>query len=1554
MIGSRDSLRHVVEPRHRKRSPFAERLESRIALSTTPLKAQPAPIERPYSSTEVVIAFRADQAAASQSAAELLSRAGAEDRVLAAWVDVPASRTLFVLDGSPIVQVALASGANPLIAVDRLAALATVEWAAPNYLYTPEYLGADPREFTPNDPQFGSQYHHATMQNDLAWNTTLGSPDIIVAITDDGVQWNHPDLAPNIWTNTGEIAGNGLDDDGNGYIDDIRGWDFSSNDNNPTPVGADTHGTHVAGIAAARTNNATGVAGTAGGSTIMPLRFYGSGAWTSTVIANSYAYAANNGAQIVSTSYNVDGFVGDPTFEAALNYLHNNGVLHFNSAGNNSELNPARQVYDQSLYVASTTASDAKSDFSNYGWGIDVSAPGSAILSTLAGSTYGSMSGTSMATPNAAGVAALIWSAHPTWTRDQVAAALIANADNIDVLNPAFAGLLGSGRVNSYRSVTQAVAAPRIRGLAGIADGATVTSKSELVLELRNVLDATTAMDAANYELRSNGPDNVFGNADDVIIPLTVATTYRVGTNRIRLTMPPLLPETYRFRAISGGLRDPFGTALDGDDNGAAGGDFLTTFTTIPGYTAAATDFEPINLVAGAPGVFSIVDGEDDGTGSVNLTGSPFNFFGVTYSTVFASSNGLITFGSASNAYDNTNLNGSPTQASIAPLWDDLRTDLNSSDIVLGKFEDTNSDTIIDRLIIEWSQVQHYPNTTSDVTFQAILQLNTGSTRGAIVFNYPDIDFGTATFNNGANATVGIKNSNAQGGDSLLVSYNSGSNPLIGSGKAIRIAVEHAAVQPDLQIVGGAANGTNRFELTYTIASAAASAFEFALYKSADTLFDPGDMLLAMLTISDPADLSLGTHVKLFDLGSGPGQVPWPGFGAPETDDDYHLLTVLDPANTLPEADLDPINEDNLYASHGVYHSPGGLLYIQGHSSSETYTFAIAGSDLALTIVSALGSVELHYNVSDLTSVRIRMHDGHDLVQGAALSIPMYVLAGPGDDSVNGGSGPDTLYGGDGNDSINGGSGVDTLSGGLGVNVLNGGTGADTLIESIEGASVLSNTSLVGQGSSTLSAIENAVLTGGPGSDSFNIGIWNGGVTLNGGGGTDAVVVDRSASAIAVAFTLTDLSLKVATKLYALNSIEAAILTGGTANDTFTISAWSGSGTISGGSSGNDIVVSNQASNPAGVTFTLDNAALSRTGAGIMALASIEVANLTGGTGIDTFNVGGWTGTGTLVGGSGTVDALNVTRDADFTLASNLLASPGFGNVALSGIEVANLTGGASDNRFDVSTWAQSGSIDGGGGVDTIMSNRSASASATSFALADAILTVGSKSIALTSIEAAQLSGGTGNDTFTVSNWNKPATLTGGSGTDRVVVSRDLDITLTDTTLTFGGQQLAISGIDSANLTGGDGNNRINAAGFSGPVTLSGGAGNDILVGGAGNDSLLGGNGLDLLIGGTGLDTLLGGNGEDLLIAGAASFATNINALDAILAEWTSGTTYAIRVANLIAGNAASGRPPLDSSTVANDGGADRLTGNASQDWFVAAPGDTVTDQAGNETKTVL
>ena len=452
-----------------------------------------------------------------------------------------------------------------------------VQWAAPN-----RAILDDPRELTPNDPQYGSQYHHPLMRNDDAWDITLGDASVIIGVTDDGVSTGHSDLNPNIWVNPGETPGNGVDDDNNGYIDDVNGWDFVLDNNDPNPSGGDDHGTHCAGIAAARTNNAVGVAGTAGNSTIMPLQFYIVGQpWTAENINESFVYGVDNGCKIITTSYNINGWVDDPLVNAGFDYIYDNGVLHFNSAGNGAELNPARQSFHQTLLVVNTDAADVKSASSNYGTGVDLCAPGTNILSTILGNSYGLKSGTSMASPNAAGVAGLIWAANPGWTRDQVAAQLSATCDNIDAQNPGLEGLLGSGRVNAFNALTATLPAPKITSATGLpAEGSVLFADLETIrLRFDQILDPATVNSGSAFLLEYAGDDDTFGTGDDSSVAFT-QDEYLISSNEVVLTLgtPISTAGHYRFLASGSVLANPFGTLLDGDGDGSGGDSFVRNF----------------------------------------------------------------------------------------------------------------------------------------------------------------------------------------------------------------------------------------------------------------------------------------------------------------------------------------------------------------------------------------------------------------------------------------------------------------------------------------------------------------------------------------------------------------------------------------------------------------------------------------------------------------------------------------------------------------------------------------------------------------------------------------------------------------------------------------------------------------------------------------------------------------------------------------------------------------------------------------------------------------
>jgi len=340
----------------------------------------------------------------------------------------------------------------------------------PNLVYA-EFEGINRPKYVTNDPMLDLQYAHTLVHSFEAWDYTLGSHDVLVAITDSGVKWNHPDLRANIWINPAESpgmtidwnagtisGGNGVDaGEGGNKVDDLVGWDFYNNDNNPMQnFAANDHGTHVAGCAGAVGDNEIGVVGTCPNVSILCCKG-SSNTSPSTGVSYAYdqvKYAGEIGADIINASW---GSVGSGTYpNSIVNYVTALGALVVTAAGNeNTEHNASYQDYPadctNALCVAAVAQGDVKASFSDYGSTIDICAPGAAILSTIiTGDGYAAYDGTSMASPVAAGVAALVKSLNPNLTPVELMQRLMATADNIDSLNPDYVGLLGAGRINAY------------------------------------------------------------------------------------------------------------------------------------------------------------------------------------------------------------------------------------------------------------------------------------------------------------------------------------------------------------------------------------------------------------------------------------------------------------------------------------------------------------------------------------------------------------------------------------------------------------------------------------------------------------------------------------------------------------------------------------------------------------------------------------------------------------------------------------------------------------------------------------------------------------------------------------------------------------------------------------------------------------------------------------------------------------------------------------------------------------------------------------------------
>ena len=315
-----------------------------------------------------------------------------------------------------------------------------IEWVEPNYTFTLDML--------PNDPYFDQQASYLNrLGMPAAWELTTGRSDVVIAILDTGVAMNHEDLESGIWTNPLEIPDNGIDDDGNGFIDDIHGWNFP--DGNNQIYDDYGHGTHVAGIAAARINNGIGIAGMAGGATIMPVDVFNHGIGTYEDLIRAIIYATDNGARVINMSLGASSYSRGE--EMAVDYAYSHNVVVVAAAGNTgSEENHYPGAHQNVIGVAATDANDNLCGFSTRGDFVDVAAPGCSVFSTVPGG-YGWKSGTSMATPHVAGLAALILSLNPTLTSAQVRALIEQNVDDLGA--PGRDKQFGYGRINAARAL---------------------------------------------------------------------------------------------------------------------------------------------------------------------------------------------------------------------------------------------------------------------------------------------------------------------------------------------------------------------------------------------------------------------------------------------------------------------------------------------------------------------------------------------------------------------------------------------------------------------------------------------------------------------------------------------------------------------------------------------------------------------------------------------------------------------------------------------------------------------------------------------------------------------------------------------------------------------------------------------------------------------------------------------------------------------------------------------------------------------------------------------
>jgi len=349
-------------------------------------------------------------------------------------------------DLSLIYKLTFPENTDILVVKEELIKSKTCEYVVPQFV---------PRLcYVPNDDSISKQYALFKINAFAGWDVNKGDTNMVIGVTDTGIDPFHPDIIGNIKYNYADPI-NGIDDDDDGFIDNYRGWDTGADDNDPT-VDNNFHGQHVSGLSSATPNNNEGVAGSGYFCKLLPIKI----ANQNGSLVGAYdgmIYAAEHGCKVINCSWG--GFEYSELNQDLIRYAAiNKDCIIFCGAGNNNDerlFYPAS--YEYAVSVGATNEQDFKADFSTYGYLLDIFAPGDLVLSTWANGTYFRTGGTSMASPVAAGCAGILRSAFPTWSSQQITEQLKVTCDVIDQIpqNAEYAGKMGKGRVNLYRALTE-------------------------------------------------------------------------------------------------------------------------------------------------------------------------------------------------------------------------------------------------------------------------------------------------------------------------------------------------------------------------------------------------------------------------------------------------------------------------------------------------------------------------------------------------------------------------------------------------------------------------------------------------------------------------------------------------------------------------------------------------------------------------------------------------------------------------------------------------------------------------------------------------------------------------------------------------------------------------------------------------------------------------------------------------------------------------------------------------------------------------------------------
>lgn len=830
-----------------------------------------------------------------------------------------------------------------------------VRYVEPDYIVTEQVTSNDP--YVTNGTLWGMYGDASSPANQYgsqaaeAWASGYtGSSNIAIGVIDEGIQVTHPDLAANIWVNPSEANGTaGVDDDGNGYVDDINGWDFVANDasvyDGGTTAASDSHGTHVSGTIGGVGGNGTGVAGVNWDVTIVSGKFLGTSGGSTSNATRAVDYMTDlktrHGLDIVATSNSWGGGGFSQTLLDAINRGGNNNILFVAAAGNSTSNNDSTASYpsnyqcttntrawDCVIGVAAIDSAGNLASFSSYGaTTVDIGAPGVSITSSLPYNTYGSYSGTSMATPHVSGAVALCASLNPALGGGDLRTAVLSTTRPTTSL---VGKVVNSGRLDVSSMVT--TCAGSAGPISGDPSGLTATANGSSRINLAWTDGVTNEL---NWTVdRAPWVSSACG---------TFATIATIGSNVSTFTDSGLSASTtycYRVRAAGSS-----GTTTNWSNTASA-----TTTSPPPPYVCSATTYSWLDPLTGG----TARSLSDD---SAVLVALPFTvtWYGVDQTSVNVSSNGYLRFGSgAATAYSNVAIpDAGDPNGMAAAWWDDLNPAAGGS--VYTSIQGTAPTRTF---VASWVDINPFNTTGNPVSFQIVIDEATD----AVTFQY--LDASAASGSNGSAATVGVENNDGTAG--TQISYNSAN---IASGSAYR-CTDSAGPTPVAVTTSSLATITNTVAYSQTLAASGGTG-SYTWTRTSGTL--PTGLSLAsngVLSGTPSATGSFTFEVTATDTSSSSGAKSF-------TVNVANPVTVS--TSSLPGATLNSAYSQSLAASGGT----------------STYTWSVTSGSLptGLTLSSG-GALSGTPTVGGTFNFTVTATDGAGRTGSKALSIT--VAAAPG------------------------------------------------------------------------------------------------------------------------------------------------------------------------------------------------------------------------------------------------------------------------------------------------------------------------------------------------------------------------------------------------------------------------------------------------------------------------------------------------------------------------------------------------------------------------------